>query len=548
MKTLKVATTINPRFDHVTPIESTRSDVTITHRCHVIAELLAVARTGLVDVVLIADDLELVSLETLQQLADGDGYGPKVAAISEVPADRDRLQHLGIQVASPQLTGPQLVQWLQEVYAHPTEPVETIEEFSAVELQFLEHMDPDHEMTQVEVTESDDKLQPKGRSGRRAAPYDPLNDVPDGQRPEPLTDELSMQLDTVPLVPTANPEDVASAGIPLGREPDVSTVETTQSVQDSEPLDDTTPLGHVTAVWGPIGSPGVTTLAVNMAVESALIGHRTLLIDADTFGAAVAVHLGLLDDTAAIAQACRTAEHHGIDAMSLGKFVQHVTVQGSRLGVLTGLTRSERWPQVRAAAWEQVLQAARSGWDHVIIDCGFGLEEDEELSFDIPAPQRNATTVTAVSIADTVMAVGTGDPVGFVRFMKGYEQLTETTRQTIVPVINKVAAMTSGVSPKQQLGGVWERFGPSVDLQHFIPWSPESASAGLLAGKVLAESGPKTELRQSIRKLMLANVPPSARPISTGRAADRRSRRSRIHTAVAALKQRVTRDKRHIAS
>lgn len=55
MKPLNVATTINPRFDHVTPIEATRSDVTITHRCHVMAELLAVARSGLVDLVLIAD-------------------------------------------------------------------------------------------------------------------------------------------------------------------------------------------------------------------------------------------------------------------------------------------------------------------------------------------------------------------------------------------------------------------------------------------------------------------------------------------------------------
>ncbi|MDN6499908.1 MAG: hypothetical protein L0K44_09225, partial [Yaniella sp.] len=60
MQTLNVATTINPRFDHVTPIEATRSSVTISHRCHVIAELMAVARSGLVDVVLVANDLEMV--------------------------------------------------------------------------------------------------------------------------------------------------------------------------------------------------------------------------------------------------------------------------------------------------------------------------------------------------------------------------------------------------------------------------------------------------------------------------------------------------------
>src|SRR5699024_12660298 len=37
-----------------------------------IAELMAVARSGLVDVVLVANDLEMLNLETLQQLADWD--------------------------------------------------------------------------------------------------------------------------------------------------------------------------------------------------------------------------------------------------------------------------------------------------------------------------------------------------------------------------------------------------------------------------------------------------------------------------------------------
>src|SRR5699024_7521812 len=265
--------------------------------------------------------------------------------------------------------------------------------------------------------------------------------------------------------------------------------------------------GHIAAVWGPIGSPGVTTIAVNLAVEAALVGHRTLLIDADTYGAAVSVHLGLLEDTAAIAQACRAAEHRGLNTASLAGFTQRVTVQGARLDVLTGLTRPERWPQVRAAAWAHVLDVARDGWDVIIIDCGFGLEADEELSFDIPAPQRNATTITAVTNADTVIAVGTGDPVGFVRFMKDLEHLIETTDSDVVPIVNKVTAMTSGLSPKLQLRSVWERFGPKVPLEQFIGWAPEVAAAALLSGKTLAESAPRAEIRLAIQRLMQACVP-----------------------------------------
>ncbi|MDN6351488.1 MAG: chromosome partitioning protein, partial [Yaniella sp.] len=246
--------------------------------------------------------------------------------------------------------------------------------------------------------------------------------------------------------------------------------------------------------------------------------------------------------TAAIAQACRAAEHNGIDASSLANFAQHVTVDGTRLDVITGLTRAERWPQLRAAAWTQVLLAARAGWDQIIIDCGFGLEEDEELSFDIPAPQRNATTVTAVRTADSVMAVGTGDPVGFVRFMKGLELLTETSQTSVVPVMNKVTALASGVGPKHQLTGVWERFGPSNALEHFIPWAPEIVSTALLAGKTLAESAPKSELRHGIRKLMLACAPTPA-PSSAVKTPNAKATTARVRQAVTTFKQRLTRSR-----
>lgn len=484
MSELSVATTINPRFDHVTPIEATQSSVTITHRCQVFAELMAVARSGLVDIVLIADDLELVGLETLHQVLDGDGQGPKVAVISDVVEDRHRLADLGIPVASPTLTGSQLVEWLRHAYQEASAASTQQVEFSAHDLQVLEQLDPD--------------TQTKRQTGRRAASYDPPNDFTDQREPGALTqrppqrhDELSMI-----LAPSSG-----TADLDTSPDPTIGT-EGSSSVESNE-----VPRGQLTAVWGPIGAPGATTVAVNLAAESALDGYRTLLIDANTYGAAVAVQLGLLDDAAAIAQACRAIEHRGISAVELGDYAQHVRLDGASLDVITGLTRSERWPQLRAAAWDQLLETARDGWDHIIVDCGFGLEEDEELSFDIPAPQRNATTISALRAANTVVAVGTGDPVGFVRLMKGLEQLIEITTKSVIPVVNKVTAMTSGTAPKRQLADVWERFGPKIELHHFIPWAPEVTAAALLEGKTLAERAPKAEVRVAIRHLLHAFAP-----------------------------------------
>src|SRR5699024_12791785 len=64
-----------------------------------------------------------------------------------------------------------------------------------------------------------------------------------------------------------------------------------------------------------------------------------------------------------------------------------------------------------------------------------------------------------------------------------------------------VSAAASGVGPKRQLAGVWQRFGPSMQLEHFIAWAPETTAAALLAGKAFAENAPKSQLRQTIARL-----------------------------------------------
>ena len=121
-----------------------------------------------------------------------------------------------------------------------------------------------------------------------------------------------------------------------------------------------------------------------------------------------------------------------------------------------------------------------------------------------------------MTVANTVVAVGTGDPVGFVRLMKGLEQLGDITTQPVIPVVNKVTAMTSGIAPKRQLADVWERFGPKITLRHFIPWVPEVTAAALLEGKTLAERAPKAEVRLAIRHLLNACA-----PVESTRAASR---------------------------
>ena len=109
------------------------------------------------------------------------------------------------------------------------------------------------------------------------------------------------------------------------------------------------------------------------------------------------------------------------------------------LRVLTGITRADRWPELRGGALEVVLALARTIAAVVVVDLGFCLEQDEELSYDTTAPRRNGATLTVLEQADTVVAVAAADPVGLQRFVRGYGDLREVLAGVEpVVVVNKV--------------------------------------------------------------------------------------------------------------
>lgn len=265
-------------------------------------------------------------------------------------------------------------------------------------------------------------------------------------------------------------------------------------------------MGKITAVWGPAGSPGRTTVAVNLAAELAADGRSVLLIDADTYGASVAAFLGLLDESAGLAHACRLADQGALDAAGLNRAIALVAVRGSRLGVLTGVTRADRWTELRPAALTRVLELSRHLVDVTIVDCGFCLETDEELSFDTVAPRRNAATLCCLGAADTVFAVGAADAVGLPRLIRALADL-EATVPAATPrvVLNKVRAAAVGRGPERQLREAWDRFGPSAPVEAFLPADFTATDSALLGGSVLLETAPRSPLRRAIATL--AGVP-----------------------------------------
>ena len=265
--------------------------------------------------------------------------------------------------------------------------------------------------------------------------------------------------------------------------------------------------GQIIAVWGPAGSPGRTMLAANMAAELAAEGKSVLLVDADSYGASAAGFLGLLDESAGLAQACRLADQGLLGPEALLRTAVPVVTRTGTFRVLTGITRADRWTELRAAALSLVLARARHDVDVTVIDTGFCLESDEELSFDTMAPRRNAATLTSLQLADTVFAVGAADSIGVPRLVRGLAEL-ELAVPMASPrvVLNRVRRSAVGRSPERQLREAWERYGPAVPLQAFLPDDPAASDAALLAGSLLLEVAPDSPLRRGIAALVCAPV------------------------------------------
>lgn len=291
---------------------------------------------------------------------------------------------------------------------------------------------------------------------------------------------------------TAAPQQGFAYSQPLAGLPD----EPSAPDQSSEPAERGG--GRLVAVWGPTGAPGRTTVAVGIAGALATTGTSALLADADVYGGVVAQVLGLLDEAPGLAAAARMANNGSLDLPALARVAP---VASPRLRVLTGIARAERWPELRPSALEQVWELARGLAEVTVVDCGFCLELDEELAYDTAAPRRNGATLATLRQADLVLAVGSADPVGLQRLVRGLTQLREVLPGVLPRVVlNRVRRSVIGADPHRQLREALERYAGVRDPV-FLPEDGESLDRALLRGALLPEVAPRSELARALAEL-----------------------------------------------
>ena len=217
--------------------------------------------------------------------------------------------------------------------------------------------------------------------------------------------------------------------------------------------------GCTVVVWGPLGSSGVSTIALALAGCAARAGLSTLIVDAHVYGGAQSGLLNLFDEAPGFAAGCRLAAREKLSPEELRRVAAVVTHGKDNLTVLTGIPESQRWTELGPDSVRSVLRTARASWDVTVVDVAFCLEEDEEISSDLFAPRRNGATLACLAEADVVVGVAGCDSLSLSRYILAMPRLREVIGSTpVVTVVNRLRPSAAGLAPEASVRETLQRF------------------------------------------------------------------------------------------
>jgi hypothetical protein len=217
--------------------------------------------------------------------------------------------------------------------------------------------------------------------------------------------------------------------------------------------------GRTVVVWGPLGSSGVSTIALALAGCAARAGLSTLIVDAHVYGGAQSGLLNLFDEAPGFAAGCRLATREKLSPEELRRVAAVVSHGRDNLTVLTGIPEAQRWTELGPDSVRSVLRTARASWDVTVVDVAFCLEEDEEISSDLFAPRRNGATLACLTEADVVVGVAGCDSLSLSRYILAMPRLREVIGSTpVVTVVNRLRPSAAGLAPEASVRETLQRF------------------------------------------------------------------------------------------
>ena len=268
--------------------------------------------------------------------------------------------------------------------------------------------------------------------------------------------------------------------------------------------------GAIISVWGPTGAPGRTSLSINVATELSLAGRSVALVDADTYGGSVAGYLELFDEAPGFLATCRLADAEKFDDAHLERLSHRVVMGTATLTVFTGTTNPGRWPELSPARVRAGMAALAERFEFVVIDCGFNLEEDEEIASDLLAPRRNQATVSCLRASSVIIAVASAEVVGLARYIHALDQLAVIAEEaSIVHVVNRIRRQGIAVNAGQTVRNTLYRFA-GLEQVHLIDEDVSGFHSAMVAAVPLRIANPKSPVVAQVATLTSAVVEAAA--------------------------------------
>ena len=247
-------------------------------------------------------------------------------------------------------------------------------------------------------------------------------------------------------------------------------------------------------VWGPTGSTGKTTVAVNLACELALEGNRVLLVDLDTYSPSISDFLGLVDHPPGLASAARLVGQGRFDLEQIERLSVGFEVGSGKLAILTGLSNPSRWPEISGEKTEGLISAGQEHFDFVVVDVAPHLESSVRQVGG--AVDRNVVARTALGCCSKSLAVISADSVGVKRFIEVFEQAADLSNDLEI-VANRVQSSALGARAKRQVEDAVHLFS-NRQIAATIPDDPDSCDRALLEMVPLAMMKGSSPARQAI--------------------------------------------------
>jgi MinD-like ATPase involved in chromosome partitioning or flagellar assembly len=262
---------------------------------------------------------------------------------------------------------------------------------------------------------------------------------------------------------------------------------------------------NVIAVWGSAGSPGKSTVAVNLATEMSLAGERVLLIDLDTLAPSLALGLGLVSTPAGLSACLRLAEQNRLTHDEYKRLTISISLGRYELAFMPGLSSPHRWPEVTADRFEKLIHDLQGEIDHVVVDLPqattFKSSVFHPSSMSESEFSRDTLLKSVLSKASKVILLAGSDPVAASRLLIAKELIDELgSHLNPFLVVNRFRTTALGAGAKTELEETFLSLAKlRVDI--FIPEDRDNLDKAMLNGLPLALLKRSSPARVAIAEL-----------------------------------------------